>query len=232
MTRISLASIGKKAIGIIVGLLAFALAQEIVHSFRVSREAPSSPLEREMYRALDRLDVRSELETALQNIDVPFAEGYGTQLSRLGIRRLDVEHLLSRVRILKKLYDAASLDVCAAWTLGNVSPDQVMPLLESLDSASLATWAEMSVLAMAAELRGSPPPFTAADEDVTAAFDEISSSLSTLESERFWNVLEGIDSASVSDVCWFGRTMYTVAASLPVARRGKVLKVLAALEGS
>ena len=232
MTRISLASVGVKAIAIIVGLLAFAVAQEIVSSFRVSREAPPSPLEREILKALDRLDVRSELETALQNIDAAFAEDYGTQLSRRGILRLDVEHLLSRVRILKKLYDAASLDVCAAWTLGNVSPDQAMPLIESLDSASLATWAEVSVLAMAAELRDSPPPFAATDEDVTAAVDEISASLSTLESERLWNVLEGIDSASVSDVCWVGRTMYTAAANLPVARRGEVLKVLATLEGS
>ena len=82
MTRISLASVGVKAIGIVVGLLAFALAQESVSSLRVSRETPSSLLEREMFKALDRLDVRSELETAAQNVDAASAEGYGTQLSR------------------------------------------------------------------------------------------------------------------------------------------------------
>ncbi len=142
----------------------------------------------------------------------------GFELAQRGMARLDRTALSRRAVLLSDLLHAADERTCAALGQARRGAANFRQAFEALGQAAIEEWVELSVRAIAAELRDTPRE-AVSQEDVARAQREFLRTLSDHSVARLARVPDD-DRVSDADACWIGRTLYTRLAAMPEPYRG------------
>jgi hypothetical protein len=195
-----------------------------------AQKAELARYQRAALRGLTRLEDPAAFHAAFQGKKPEEARVVGQQMASRGLIRLSAEDLRRRAELMLDFTDRAGTKACAKWSRGTATGDEVVTMIAKLDSVALDEWVDLSMHATLAEIRQAPAPHTGAPADVGTLFQELPTTMTEKESERFHSVLAQFDRASEKDACWFGRQLYTSALALDSQERDQALLTLASLE--
>ncbi|MFQ5697212.1 MAG: hypothetical protein ACE5IL_02880 [Myxococcota bacterium] len=150
-------------------------------------------------------------------------------LARSGLMRLEDESLLRRAEIYSGALEAADLPICALLARGATPEEQTnvgVLLAHELKRPELEEWAEITALAILAELHQLPARRPTAREAQTA-LDDAFAPLSPEERERMVVALGNAFEVSDREICWAGRRLYRALRELPSERAAELARVLA-----
>jgi hypothetical protein len=118
----------------------------------------------------DRLEQDPELKAFVRTVR---NSGRGQALEQIvaektvsGFARLDIPARRRRLQLLREVLGVASDETCAAVALGTARPEEVRAAVLRLTSEQQAAWMEVALGALKAELRQTPPPPAASQEEI------------------------------------------------------------------
>ena len=144
-------------------------------------------------------------------------QSLGFELAQRGLARLDRAALSRRAVLLSDLLHAADERTCAALGQARRGTANFRQAFEALGQAAIEEWVDLSVRAIAAELRDTPRE-AVSQKDIARAQREFARTLSEHSVARLAK-LPG-DGVSDADACWIGRTLYARLAAMPEPYRG------------
>jgi len=157
------------------------------------------------------------------------ARALGQTLAARGLKRLPFEDLVTWNDIRTTLA-SSSPELCAALWKGGLQADKLQQALESLPSADLARWMNMSSRAMTLEAKDAPYD-NPTEEDRALLFKTVESELNQAERQRFMTSSSKGAALPDEEACWVLTTLQTKAGGNSVDRHTKerILRVLAAM---
>ena len=214
------------AIVFAIGAVVFSIAKEEIVSAGHYRAMEASPDTRALARSLRAHDAWSRWH-AIQKLTRSSARQY--DMVRKGRLRLPTEDQARLIGILAEERAKLGAHDCAALAKGSVSQGAANILL-TMDSASLATFSDLSARAFVAEVNQSPVATVATDDDVVQFIQLILGTLNQVDVIRFASIVESFSTASDHDVCWFDRTMEGVALRAQGVDRTTALRVVTSFQ--
>jgi hypothetical protein len=201
-----------------------------VPSAASAQKAELARYQRAAIRGLGRLEEPAAFEQAFKGKSQEEARASGAQLAARGVVRLSAEDLKYRAELLVDFTGRANTKTCGKWSRGGVSGEEVIAMIAQLDSVALDDWVDLSLRAAMAEVRQRPAAFAGTQADIAKLFEQLPSTMTEKESERFHTVMVKFDTASPKDACWFGRQLYLSALALEPEERDHALRTLAWIE--
>jgi hypothetical protein len=195
-----------------------------------AQKAEVARYQRAAIRGLGRLEEPAAFQQAFKGKSLEEARAAGAQLAARGMVRLSAEDLKYRAELLVDFTGRANTKTCGKWSRGGASGEEVIAMVTQLDSVALDDWVDLSLRATMAELRQKPAGFVGTQADIVKLFEQLPTTMTEKESERFHNVMAKFDKASPKDACWFGRQLYISALSLKPEERDHALRTLAWIE--
>lgn len=216
---------------VLVAGASFYGVKSAVTRYRTDRYQGRTPLERALVRSLRAQGGYSEfVAMAKATGSAEAAQARGMQLSSRGISRLSPDDQARRIEVLDRLLATLPPDQCAAYARGTLPIPERASIIQSMDSLSMDSFADVAARALLAELRGSPPRFIATEQQTAAFIEWVAGRLTDSDEERFMSALTAFDSASDDDACWVNRTMYRAALSGQGDERGTAVRILTSIE--
>jgi hypothetical protein len=186
--------------------------------------------QRAALRGLTRLEDPAAFHKVFQGKKPEEARAVGQQMAARGVGRLSVDDLKHRAELMLDFTDRAGTKDCAKWAQGTATGDDVIIMIAKLDSVALDRWVDLSMRATMAEVRQSPAAYAGSSADVGILFQQLPTTMSEKDSERFHAIMAQFERASSKDACWFGRQIYIAALALEPAQRDQALRTLAWIE--
>lgn len=148
-------------------------------------------------------------------------------VSRKGVSRLDRDSQVQRIAIINEMIAKGDEATCQALTRDEGSSRELRAVFDKLSDESRDAFVEIGVVAIGAELRGTPAERLDSREVEVAqrVFDE---GLAQKDRGRMFVAFVTRNSLSASESCWAGKTIYGRIAEMPEPHRG-VLAVYAHL---
>lgn len=176
----------------------------------------TSPLHIPYQRFSKKLNDLPEFKQQIRNAkNTNDAMQLGYLLVVSGLKRLDNDSLEKRMRISAKMLDIADIETCAMMYRGG-SPqskqnqNQVYAVIGLLDSETINEYFDLSFNAINAELKQYPKPVLH-EQEILKATDSLLKHLTEQDSKRLKIILGDLNNQSSQNVCWAGRTVYSVA---------------------
>lgn len=195
-----------------------------------AQKAELARYQRAALRGLTRLEEPDAFQAAFQGKSPAEARAAGAQLAARGVTRLSAEDLKYRAELMVDFTGRANTKTCGKWAQGGASGDEMIAMIAQLDSVALDGWVDLSLRATVAEVRQSPAAHTGTQADVGTLFQQLPTTMTEKEAERFHSVMATFEKASLKDACWFGRQLYVAALALEPADRDQALRTLAWVE--
>jgi hypothetical protein len=154
----------------------------------------------------------------------------GARMASAGLKRLCDADLERRANVLNHMLDVLSDDMCAIFLRGNPTQydpfgRQVMDALQRIPSHMVDDWFDISLKAMAAELRGDPEIEQSA-LCVPSAMHRAYGDMSKKAFSAMFTTLGAPQSASNKKLCDAGRALYSRVLAVHPADRAAVLRAL------
>jgi hypothetical protein len=189
--------------------------------------APAAVLAKLNHRALR---IPGILDASLAPRSPDQAAQLGAKMAHEGLKRLSGADLERRAAILQHMLQEADEAVCAALLRGGATGhpalnQHVVHVLLRLPRRLLEDWMDVSLAAMAAELRGDPefaPEPAALGMALQAAFGH----LPQRECMRLFGVLRAPQNQADRPLCLAARTVYTQVLAAPAPDRVLLLRAL------
>lgn len=222
-----------------LGLLA--LAGLVAYGLRLGPFAPRSGYEAALDRVAERLradpDLAARFETRIaQACGWPrwlaplacrgVAGDVGFELAQKGVARLDRETHARRAVILHEVLATVDDRTCAALGRQQGGTARFREVVAGLSPASLDHLVELTYLALAAELRGTPGE-APSEQEVAAAQVEFERGLEGPTRSRLFALRVVPGPMSDADACWLGRAVYARVAAMREPHRSALAAHLA-----
>lgn len=195
-----------------------------------AQKAELARYQRAALRGVIRLEDPDAFQAAFKGKSAAEARAAGAQLAARGVPRLSAEDLKHRAELMVDFTGRANTKTCGKWAQGGASGEEVVAMIAKLDSVALDNWVDLSLRATIAELRQSPAAHTGTQTDVLKLFQQLPTTMSEKDAERFQSVLATFEKASAKEACWFGRQLYVAALALQPTDRDQALRTLAWVE--
>jgi hypothetical protein len=147
-----------------------------------------------------------------------------------GLLRLEDETLIRRAELYAGALEAAKEPICAILARG-ASPEGGtnvgVLLVNELDAEPLREWADISALAILAELHRLPA-IRPSGVEASGALDAVLAVLPAADQDRLAAALADPFGVTDAEICWAGRTLYRSLRMLPPVFRATLARVLAA----
>ena len=205
------------------------LSQTSVQDYLLSR-SPRERLQRHFAEFERKVGRDPDIHRALEGVDDQDRSQKLQEMSRNGTARLDNAALLERAPLMSALYSQLSDRACADAIRGGAPTENDRAELEAaflrLEADFVAKWMDSLQKAIRAEARATPIHLVTREE-MRAAFGALEGRIGKAAAMR---VDAGLTQrATDAEMAWAGRTIYSVAPSLPEPHGSALLRMMTQL---